>query len=461
MAKRAVVILAAGEGTRMRSRLPKVLQPVAGRPLVAYALELAKALKAAPVIVVVPPRAELLRRYLSEQYPDAILAVQKEPRGTAHAVLAAKSALAGFSGDVLILCGDVPLLSKTVVADFYEDFRRGQFDFSLLSAEREDPFGYGRVVRDTGGRFAKIAEERDASREERAISEINGGVYWARSECLFPGLRKVSNRNQKKEFYLTDLPAILAAEGRSVGIYKSDDARSLQGVNTLKELAEAAKQVFRQTAEAWMARGVRVEDPEHTYMESAVICEPDAAIQPGVHLCGATRIGEGSKIGVGSVLTDVKVGKGAEILPYCVISDSALGDGVHVGPFAHLRPGSRLEAGAKVGNFVELKKSRVGRGAKVNHLSYIGDALVGEAANIGAGTITCNYDGEKKWETRIGAHAFIGSNSSLIAPVSIGKGSVVGAGSAISKSVPDGALALTRAPQKIIPNWEKRRRKRK
>lgn len=461
MKNRGAIILAGGQGKRFKSATSKVLHSLAGRPLIDHAILLAKKLKLDPIVAVVPPRDNALHAYLRSTYPTVILAVQSIPRGTGDAIKCAKKALTRFEGDLVILSGDVPLLRKETLTDFYKHHQKSKAQFSLMTCAIPNPTGYGRVVRNQTGDFSVIVEERDATADERAIQEVNCGIYWSDAQTLFQFLNKLSAKNAQGEYYLTDLPEILARAKRRISTYRLHDPDDMRGINTRRELALAAQILYARTADFWMDRGVTLIQPETILIDPSVTLSADCIIESNCHLRGDTKIGSHTYIRTGSVIESSEIGAYTEILPYSIIRDSEIGDHVHIGPFAHVRPGSILKSHAKVGNFVELKKSILGVGAKANHLSYIGDTVVGDRANIGAGTITCNYDGKNKFKTEIGNDAFIGSNSSLIAPVKIGKRSVVGAGSAIRKSIPDDALGLTRAPQIVITRWSKRPKKNK
>lgn len=456
----AAIILAAGQGKRLRSSLPKVLHPLAGRKVIDYSIDLVRALGIAKIVVVIPANPTPIRSYLEAHHPTLDLVIQDPPRGTGHAVRCAQKVLKGFRGDSLILCGDMPLMRRESLRAFRREHLKRKADLSLMTSFLEDPTGYGRILRNSDGRLTAIREERDASPQEKAIREANCGIYWVKTQILFKGLSSIAPTNAQREYYLTDLPGVLLGKKMSVHTWTLPNAEETHGINTRAHLARAHAILYKRAAEQWMARGVSIADPNTTYIEPGVTLEPDCTLEPQCHLRGKTRIGKGARIGVGSVIRDCEIGAGAEILPYSVLSESRLEADVHVGPFAHLRPDSHLKKGAKVGNFVEMKKTVLGERAKANHLSYLGDTTVGADANIGAGTITCNYDGQKKSRTEIGAGAFIGSNSSLIAPVAIGRGSVIGAGSAISKDVPAEALGITRAPQRVIQNWSMRRKQR-
>ncbi|MHB1843437.1 MAG: bifunctional UDP-N-acetylglucosamine diphosphorylase/glucosamine-1-phosphate N-acetyltransferase GlmU [Deltaproteobacteria bacterium] len=438
MSALSAIVLAAGKGTRMKSDRPKVLHELAGRPLVAFPVVRALELGAAPVVSVLghgAPQVEAALRTL----PGAdrlLFALQPEQRGTAHAVLCAKGPLHGFDGQILVLYGDVPLLRRETLERL---LAAPAGPLAFLTARPDDPRGYGRVVRDADGRVARIVEERDCGAREREVREINAGIYRVEARFLWSALARIGSENAQGEFYLTDLVAIAAREGGACAV--SADAAEIAGVNDRFELAQAAARLRRELNRAHCLAGVTIVDPEQTYIDVGVELARDVTIEPGCILAGKTRVGEGARLRAHSVLEDAVVGEGAV-----------------VGPFARLRPGTVLGRGVHIGNFVETKNAQLGEGTKANHLAYLGDAQVGAGVNVGAGTITCNYDGAQKHRTVLGDGVFIGSDSQLVAPVTIGKGAYVGAGSTITEDVPDDALALTRAPQTNIEGWAARRR---
>jgi len=447
----AAIVLAAGKGTRMKTRRAKVLHEVCGRPLAYYPVKRALEAGADPVVVVVGHQAEEVEAALRALLPDAPLrfAVQKEQLGTAHAVLSARSALRGFDGEVLILSGDTPLLTTETLRTVAR--RRGRAALAFATMTLENPTGYGRVVHAPHGGPALVVEEKDATAEERLIHEVNAGLYCADAAFLWKTLSRVGSKNAQREFYLTDLVA-LAADGPGAVAARVPPLEAA-GVNDQEELSLAARALTRRLAEELMESGVTIEDPERFDCDEGVQVAPDTVIEPSVRLRGTTRIGTRCRIGQGSILTDTTVADGAVVKPYCVFDQAAIGPGAAVGPFSRLRPGADVGAGAHVGNFVELKKTRLGAGAKANHLTYLGDATVGAGTNVGCGTVTCNYDGEKKYPTTIGERAFIGSDAILVAPITIGDGAYVAAGSTLTEDVPAGALALGRSRQVNKDGW--------
>jgi bifunctional UDP-N-acetylglucosamine pyrophosphorylase/glucosamine-1-phosphate N-acetyltransferase len=421
-----VVILAAGQGTRMKSQLPKVLHPVAGRPMVEHVLDTAAAVAPATVTVVVGHAGEIVRSRLS-RHTGLQFAVQEPQLGTAHALQQAESLLAGKNGTVILLSGDVPMLTGRTLQRLVATHTAANAAATVVTASVERPYGYGRIVR-VDGQIARIVEERDASPAERQIREINSGIYAFDLAPLFEALRSIASQNAQGEFYLTDLVGIYRRRKLPVETLVIDNPKEIRGVNSRTELAEVSRLVRQTKNEELMAAGVTIVDPATTYIDPR------------------------ADIGADTVIDRVTINS------FCVIVESEIADGAAVGPFAHLRPASQVGEGAKVGNFVELKKTVLGARSKVSHLAYIGDAIVGPDVNIGAGTITCNYDGEKKHQTVIEEGAFIGSDSQLVAPVRIGKGAYVAAGSSITQDVPGGALGIARARQANVEGWAERKK---
>lgn len=448
----AHVILAAGQGTRMKSRLPKVLHPLLGKPMLAYAVETALALSPEKLVVVVGHGGEEVAAALRD-YPVAV-AWQKEQLGTAHALLQAEPFLQGFSGPVLVTQGDTPLLRPETLKGLLVKVQEGA-GMALLTVELPDPTGYGRILRQ-GVEVLGNVEEKDASPEIRAIREVNAGAY-AFDGLLFQALREVRNENAAREYYLPDLIAIYRAKGRKVVAVKGVAEEAL-GVNTREELARVEGVLLSALRREWMRKGVRMILPESIYLEPTVELAPDVTLWPGVVLKGKTRIGEGAEVGPYAILEDTLLEPGARVLAHTVAQGAVVGSGADAGPFARLRPGAVLREGVHVGNFVEVKNSLLHPRVKAGHLAYLGDAEVGEGANIGAGVITANYDGKRKHKTLIGKGAFIGSNAVLVAPVRVGDGAMVGAGSVITHEVPEDALAVARGRQRNIEGYARRRR---
>jgi bifunctional UDP-N-acetylglucosamine pyrophosphorylase / glucosamine-1-phosphate N-acetyltransferase len=448
-----ILILAAGLGKRMRSGLPKVLHPLAGRALLAHVLDTARALSPRKMIVVHGHGAEQVKQAFSDKDVEWVL--QPEQLGTAHAVQQAMPRVSA-DADVLILYGDVPLTQAATLKRLLEAGREG---LAVLTAELEDPAAYGRIVRDASGRVKRIVETRDASPEERAIREINAGFYALSARRLGAWLKKIDNRNAQKEYYLTDLVALAVAEGTPVIAVKAEHAWEAAGVNSKSELAQLERQYQSILAARLLESGVTLIDPARIDVRGTLKCGRDVTIDVNCVFEGDVGLGDGVRIGANSVLRNISVGAATEILPFCHLEDSEIGARCRLGPYARLRPGSKLDEDVHVGNFVEVKASRIGRGSKANHLSYIGDAEIGAGVNVGAGTITCNYDGASKHRTIIEDDCFIGSDATLVAPVRIARGSYIGAGSTVTKDTPPGQLTLARARQVAVPSWKPPKKK--
>jgi bifunctional UDP-N-acetylglucosamine pyrophosphorylase/glucosamine-1-phosphate N-acetyltransferase len=458
MSRLTTVILAAGEGKRMRSRHPKAVHLLCGRPLIAYPLRVAQSL-GPRVVLVVGRHSEEVRRALGPA-ENLTFVEQKERLGSGHALREARGACGNGRETILVLPCDHPLLSEASLRRLVEQHRASGAAVTLLTAVLDDPGGYGRVLRDQG-RVVAVVEERDAFPEHRKVKEIGTSIYCFEAEALWPALDEVRADNDQAEYYLTDVIGILARQGKRVEAVTTFDSAEAFGVNDRKQLAQVASLLRMRILDRLMAEGVTLLDPATTYVDDTVSVGPDTVIFPGVVLEGATAIGAECVVGPGSALWASRLGDRVTLKPYCVLQEAVVEDEAILGPFCHLRPLSHVGPRAKIGNFVELKKSRIGRGSKVPHLSYVGDAIVGEEVNIGAGTITCNYDGVAKHETRIGDRAFVGTNSSLVAPLTIGEGAYVGAGSTITKDVPPGALAVGRAKQVVKERWATRRRQKR
>ncbi|MFZ4578645.1 MAG: bifunctional UDP-N-acetylglucosamine diphosphorylase/glucosamine-1-phosphate N-acetyltransferase GlmU [Myxococcota bacterium] len=461
--RRAVVVLAAGLGKRMQSRLPKVLHPVLGEPMLAHVLRTARALDAGRVVVVTGHGREAVEAWVAQHgavsgdpVPPTCIE-QRDPNGTGHAVQCALPAI-GDVDEVLVLYGDVPLLTVGTLERLLA--ARGDGPLSLLVTEVADPTGYGRVLLNEQGRIARVVEHKDATATERLVRVVNAGMMAVRADFLRSALQKLRPDNAQGELYLTDLLGFSAAQGEPAAACFAAEAEEVQGVNNRAELAQATAWLRQRVARDWMLAGVALEDSATTWIEASVVLEPDCTIGAGVELRGATQVAAGAHIERGCVLRDTQVGPGAHVLPYVVSTEASIGPSASVGPFAHLRPGTVLHDKVKVGNFVETKKAVLRKGAKASHLSYLGDADIGEGCNIGAGTITCNYDGVNKFKTVLGKEVFIGSDTQLVAPVTLGDGAYVGAGSTITRDVPAGALALSRTAQTHIEGWTDRKKAR-
>jgi bifunctional UDP-N-acetylglucosamine pyrophosphorylase/glucosamine-1-phosphate N-acetyltransferase len=442
----AAIVLAAGKGTRMRSARAKVLHEILGRPLVAYPIQLAREAGAEPVVAVLGHQRAAVEAALLAHFGAGALAVveQTDPRGTGEAVRVAMPALSRFKdGLVLILYGDVPLLRPETVEELVGTARRYGC-LAVVSATPPEPAGYGRILRDQRGHVTGVVEEKDASAEERAITEVNAGIYCAPVDFLREATAGLAPRNAQREYYLTD---VVARAARTIGVTTVEAAwEDVAGINDRWQLT-SAEATLRARINRALSAHVTFRDPASAVVEPGVELGVDVELGRNVALRGRTRVGHGARIGDGCILTDTEVGAGAELRPYTVATEAVIGARAAIGPFAHLRPGTQLAAEVHVGNFVETKKAVIGRGSKANHLSYLGDATIGEGVNVGAGTITCNYDGYTKSQTVIEDGAFIGSDTQLVAPVRVGRRAVVGAGTTVTRDVPPGALALTRPPQ--------------
>jgi bifunctional UDP-N-acetylglucosamine pyrophosphorylase/glucosamine-1-phosphate N-acetyltransferase len=445
--KLGIVILAAGQGTRMKSRLPKVLHHLAGRPLLKHVVDTAIELRPEQVVVVYGHGGEQVRRAIDD--PRLQWVEQREQLGTGHAVQQALPRLAGLDR-VLVLYGDVPLIRAQSLQRLIDTTESA---LGLMTVDLEDPTGYGRSVRDGAGNVLRIVEEKDADPSEKAIREINTGIMLVGLERLQHWLQRLSPNNAQGEYYLTDIIAMAVHEGVAVHVAQPADPVEAEGVNDRAQLARLERVLQQWQAEALMARGVTLRDPARFDLRGSLETGMDVEMDVNVVIEGKVVLGDGVRVGANTVLRDVTVEDGVTILENCVIEEAHVGAGSRIGPFSRIRPGTRLVGNAHVGNFVELKNSTIGLGSKVNHLSYVGDTHMGAGVNIGAGTITCNYDGAHKHRTLIGDHAFIGSNTALVAPVSVGDGATIGAGSVITRDAPAEKLTLARAKQVTIEGW--------
>jgi bifunctional UDP-N-acetylglucosamine pyrophosphorylase/glucosamine-1-phosphate N-acetyltransferase len=454
-----IVILAAGKGTRMKSALAKVLHRAGELSLIERVLRTADALEPSTIVIVVGHQAEDVQRAVGTR-PGLRFALQEPQLGTGHALLQAESHVAGARGTLILLSGDVPLLGPDTLRRLVDHHLSRRAAATLLTAIVDEPRGYGRIVRD-GSAIAAIVEEKDASADERQIREINSGIYAFDLEPLFGALKSLGSNNAQREYYLPDLVRIYRARGLVVEAMTLENPREILGVNSRRELADVSAILKSNRNEELMAAGVTIVDPASTWIGPDVTIGADTVLHPNVFLEGKTTIGSGCVIHACVRLVNTTVEDRAVINNFCVITDSHVGAGAQLGPFAHLRPQSRVETDAKVGNFVELKKATLGRGSKASHLTYLGDATIGAKVNIGAGTITCNYDGTAKHPTVIDDGAFIGSDTQLIAPVRIGRGAYVAAGSSITEDVPEGALGIARGRQVNKPGWVDKKKKEK
>ncbi|WP_432510552.1 bifunctional UDP-N-acetylglucosamine diphosphorylase/glucosamine-1-phosphate N-acetyltransferase GlmU [Kineococcus sp. SYSU DK001] len=448
----AVVVLAAGEGTRMRSSTPKVLHPLGGRPLVGHALRAAREVGPEHLVVVLRHQAERVAAAVSAQDDAVLVALQDEVPGTGRAVQCGLEALpADLTGTVLVTYGDVPLLSGATLRDLTAAHVAGGNAMTVLTAELDDPTGYGRVLRDEAG-VSAIVEQKDATQAQRAVREVNSGIYAFDVAALRTALGRVGRDNAAGEVYLTDVLALLRAGGGRVEALALSDEWEIRGVNDRAQLADLAAEANRRTLRRWMLAGVSVLDPATTWVDADVELEQDVTLRPGVQLHGTTRVAAGAVVGPDCTLTDVEVGAGA-LVERTHGSGAVVGAGAQVGPFAFLRPGTHLGPDGKIGTFVETKNARIGRGSKVPHLSYVGDATIGEHSNIGAASVFVNYDGVSKAHTTVGSHVRMGSDNMYVAPVTVGDGAYSGAGTVIRKDVPPGALAINVAPQRNLEGW--------
>ena len=456
----AIVIMAAGKGTRLKSKRPKVLHTIGGQPLLGHVIAAAsQVVRPSEIVVVVGHRAKEVEAAVAAT--GVRFVHQAEQLGTGHAIQCAEEAIAEF-GDVVVLSGDVPLIRPETITALLAFHRENAAAMTILTALPDDPYGYGRIVRGDGGiDVESIVEQKSFAPGQEKIREINSGIYAFRVASLVRHLHQLTAGNSQKEFYLTDMAAILRAAGERVIALEASEATEVLGANTIAELVALDASLRNRIAHALMAQGVTVFRPETCVIDAGVEVGADTIIEPYVQLLGKTRIGSDCRVRSGTVIEDSLVGEGVLIRQNCVIVESTIGDEAKIGPFAHLRPGSDIGPEAHVGNFVETKKTRLGRGAKANHLSYLGDAEVGAGSNIGAGVITCNYDGVHKHATQIGERAFVGSDSTLVAPIAIGDGAYIGAGSCITRDVPADALAVGRSRQVTKEGWATARRARR
>jgi bifunctional UDP-N-acetylglucosamine pyrophosphorylase/glucosamine-1-phosphate N-acetyltransferase len=445
----AVIIMAAGQGKRMKSVLPKVLHPVGGRPMVEYPLRAAEALAPSRVVVVVGHGGDAVAERISGR---ALIARQDPPRGTGDAVRCALSRIPKFAGTVVVLSGDTPLVRPETVRRLVTSHRASGAAVTLATMRLDDPAGYGRVLIGAVGHVTGVVEERDATPDQRAIREVNAGLYALDAEFLRGALDALKPDNAQGEYYLPDVIGRAVEQGLSVR-GEPVDPEEVLGVNTLAELARVESVMRERIRRRWMAEGVTLLDPARIWIDDAVVIGVDTVIAPGAWLEGETVVGSGCRIGPSSHVTHSRLGDRVTVKDACVIDEAVIEDGASIGPFAHLRPGTILRRDARVGNFVELKMVDLGVGSKANHLSYLGDAVIGAGVNIGAGTITCNYDGVKKLRTVIEDHVFIGSDSQLVAPVRVGRGAIVAAGTTVTTDVPPDALVIGRVRQLVKKGW--------
>ena len=452
-----VIVLAAGGGTRMKSKTMKVLHPVCGRSMIGHVLRAVQAVEPTRVVAVVGNQREQVGPHITDLVPDAVLAVQETQEGTGHAVRVAVEAAGTTTGTVLVAAGDTPMLEGESLRAFAAEHEAARRAVSILSGLVPDPFGYGRILRNDEGDVEAIVEEKDATPEQRRISEISSGIFAFDAEFLVDALPRISNDNAKGEYYLTDTVHLAREAGLTVGAHVLDDVTQAEGANDRAQLAELGRLMNQRIVTRWMQEGVTVMDPATTWIDADVVLERDVTILPGTQLLGATIVHEDAVVGPDTTLKDCEVGVGARVVrthgELAVVGESAT-----VGPFAYLRPGTQLGTQGKIGTFVETKNAVIGDGAKVPHLSYVGDAEIGEGTNIGAGTIFANYDGVAKHRTTVGRHAKTGSNNTFVAPVAIGDGAGTAGGTVVRRDVPPGALAVSSAPQRNLEGWVESRR---
>ncbi|HPU77333.1 MAG TPA: bifunctional UDP-N-acetylglucosamine diphosphorylase/glucosamine-1-phosphate N-acetyltransferase GlmU [Thermosynergistes sp.] len=456
MGRVGALVLAAGKGTRMKGSFSKVMLPVLGEPMIYYPLRALSEAGIKDIAVVVGWGGEAVESYLASRWPDVAVLWQREQLGTGHALMVAEPWWASLD-ELLVLPGDVPLVGADVLEALSRRHMDEMTEATFLTMTLDDPSGYGRVIQVDGR--VRIVEDKDASQAERSIQEVNSGIYAFNAAPLADLIHRLNNDNAQKEYYLTDVLRLLSADGKRVAVLNWPDPEELAGVNDPVQLAQAAAMLRDRLLYRWMKEfGLKCLDPNSVWIGPEVSFEEDVWIDPWVELLGKTSVGSGSRIASFTIIRNSKLGSGVQVRGHVVLEDSVVGDGATIGPFAHLRNGAEVGEGAHVGKFVEIKNSTVGQNSKVPHLSYIGDALIGKETNIGAGTITCNFDGRRKHQTHIGDRCFVGSDTMLVAPVSLGDDSYTGAGSVITRDVPEGALAIARARQRNVEGWAKKRK---
>jgi bifunctional UDP-N-acetylglucosamine pyrophosphorylase / glucosamine-1-phosphate N-acetyltransferase len=451
-----VIILAAGQGKRMKSALPKVTHRLGGKPLLLHVLDRAWRLDPGQVTIIIGHNGEAVKQI----YPndDVTWVVQDRQLGTAHAVLCSKNSFGAFSGDILILSGDVPLITERTLKAIIHRHRERNAALTLATVSFKEPRGYGRILRDAGGQIAGIVEEPDATDAQRQIEEVNAGIYVAAAPFLFPALQAITNNNEQGEYYLPDAVTIGLKQGKRIATVTVDDPREVMGINTREELAQMEKTLQERINRKWMDSGVTLKDSNTTYIEEDVVIGKDTVIGPNTHLLGNTVIGERCQIDGSAYLTDVEVGDDVHLKFSVVATSSRIAAGAFVGPFAHLRPGSSLGPNVHIGNFVETKEATIGEGTKASHLTYLGDVTIGRDTNIGAGTIVCNYDGFHKYRTKIGDRVQVGSDSTLVAPISLGNDVYVATATTLRHDIPAGALAFNERQERVREGWTKQKR---
>ncbi len=454
MSDLVAIILAAGKGTRMKSALPKVLHKAGGKAMVQHVLDAAREAGARRCILVVGFGSETVEKAVQG---DVEIVLQEEQLGTGHAVRMTEPLMAQESGTVMVLCGDTPLLTGSLLKKLYDSHREAAAKATVLTAIMPDATGYGRIIRGQDGSVKKIVEHKDATEAERQVREVNSGIYCFEREALFSALSEVTCDNAQGEYYLPDVLSILRTRGEKIWAVAAEDYQETLGVNSRAQLAGAERILRQRKNEALMENGVTLMDPASTFIDTDVSIGRDTIIYPFTWLEGKTSVGEGCILGPSSRFSDTRIGNGVTA-QFVYAHECEIGDDVTMGPYVHLRPDTRIAAGVKIGNFVEVKNSNIGKGSKLPHLQYIGDCDMGADVNMGCGTITVNYDGRKKYRTVIGDNAFVGCNSNLVAPVTVGNGAYIAAGSTITREVPEGNLGVARARQKNIPDWEDKRK---
>jgi bifunctional UDP-N-acetylglucosamine pyrophosphorylase/glucosamine-1-phosphate N-acetyltransferase len=456
MRQLGVIILAAGQGTRMKSDVPKVLHKLGGKPLLLHVLQVSQAFQPRRTAVVVGHGAGAVRQIYGAG--ELAWVVQEKQLGTGHAVLSAQESFSDFDGDILILSGDVPLIPERIIARMLARHREETAALTLMTAILHDPTGYGRVLRDENGKLIATVEEKDATEPQRRIQEVNAGVYVAQREFLFEALERVNNDNRQREYYLPDIVGIGLGQGRRIATVQVEDPSEVMGINTREELARMEKTLRDRINRKWMEAGVTLKDPETVYIDDAVTIGRDTVIGPNTQLCGRTVVGERCRIDGSAYVMDSQIGNDVHLLFSVVLMSSQVDQGASIGPFAHLRPGTALAADVHIGNFVETKAATVGAGTKASHLTYLGDCTIGRNTNIGAGTITCNYDGFQKYQTRIGDRVQVGSDTTLVAPVSLGDDVYVATASTVRHDVPAGALVYNDRQERVREGWTEQKR---
>ncbi len=453
----SAIILAAGLGKRMKSKQAKVLHPIAGRPMLTYLVEKGRELGISKIVVVIGHQAPLVKEILAPY--DVEVVYQEKQRGTGDAVLKTREVLARAHGTVLLLNGDAPLITAQTLQRLIKTHKAERAVLTMLTAVVDRPAGYGRVIRSKNGRVRRVVEEKDATASERSVNEINTGFYVVDRDYLYRNVKALKADNRQREYYFTDIIGIAISQHRKVSIVRLDEeVEEVLGINTRVDLARAEKIMRRRILLEHLHNGVTLIDPDTTWIDAGVVIGSDTVIYPQVQIEGSSRIGQDCVIRSHTRIADCRIGSGVLIKDSCVMTESILEEGTTIGPFAHLRPGTRLRKGSRIGNFVEAKKAELGEGSKANHLSYLGDTTIGKHVNIGAGTITCNYDGVRKYQTVIEDGVFVGSDTQLVAPVRIEHEAVIGAGSTITRDVPPFALAISRSPQVNKPGWVKKKR---